>query len=100
ATVVRIAFLPLRVEPGRAFGNHTEDTGMAMETANSAYVTGRLEELQKENEALRDQLRRLSVHETVARGALTEATGEREAAERLVRRVAVEEQATRAEVEA
>lgn len=72
---------------------------MAMDPAGSGYVTGRVEELQRENETLREQLRRAGAQQTVARGALHEAVGEKEASARLAHQVAVEERATRAAVE-
>src|SRR3712207_2557767 len=75
---------------------------MAMDTANTvntAYTTGRIDELQRENQELREQLRRVSVQQTVARNALQEAVGEKEAAAKLAHAVTVEERATRAAVE-
>ncbi len=76
---------------------------MAMGAADPAYSAGRddarLQELQRENETLREQLRRLAAQHTVARGALTEAAAEKDAAERIAHQVVVEERATRAAVE-
>jgi len=72
---------------------------MAMDTANPAYVAGRLEELERENTELREQLRRLAVHQQVSRNALSEAVGQKETAAQLAHKVTVEERATRAAVE-
>lgn len=72
---------------------------MAMGSANPGYLAGRLEELEQENTALREQVRRLSVQQTVTRGAVVEAAQERAVTERLAHQVAVEERATRTAVE-
>ncbi len=71
---------------------------MSAEPVITGYSAGRLDELQRENEALRDQVRRLTVHTQVTRGAIMEAAQEREVAERMAHHVVVEEQATRAAV--
>jgi len=71
-----------------------------MDTARQpVQSTGRLEELQRENLALREQLRQLAATQTVARGAIVEATHEKEATARIAHQVAVEERATRTAVE-
>jgi hypothetical protein len=62
-------------------------------------MPGRLEELQRENERLREQLRRAAAQATVATGAIQEAVQEKEATARIAHQVAVEERATRAAVE-
>ena len=72
---------------------------MAMSASNSEYSAGRLDELQRENEELRERLRQLSTTDVVARGAISQATTERETTARLAHQVAVEERATRAAVE-
>jgi hypothetical protein len=72
---------------------------MAMGASNPGYVPGRLEELQRENERLREQLRRTAAQATVATGAIQEAVQEKEATARIAHQVAVEERATRAAVE-
>jgi hypothetical protein len=72
---------------------------MAMGASDPAFSAGRLEELQRENEELREQVRRLATHETVARGAISEAVHEKEATARMAHQVVVEERATRAAVE-
>ena len=58
-----------------------------------------LEELRRENQALREELRRYSAQQTVARGAIVEAAHEKEATARIAHQVAVEERATRTAVE-
>jgi hypothetical protein len=70
-----------------------------MGASNPGYVPGRLEELQRENERLREQLRRTAAQATVATGAIQEAVYEKEATARIAHQVAVEERATRAAVE-
>jgi flagellar basal body-associated protein FliL len=70
-----------------------------MGASNSGYVPGRMEELQRENDRLRDQLRRTAAQVTVASGAIQEAVQEKEATARIAHQVAVEERATRAAVE-
>lgn len=72
---------------------------MAMGTSNSGFAAGRVEELTRENEALREQIRRASIHNTVTQGAFQEAVTEKETTARLAHQVAVEERATRAAVE-
>lgn len=72
---------------------------MAMGASNSGYVPGRMEELQRENERLREQLRRTAAQVTVATGAIQGAVQEKEATARIAHQVAVEERATRAAVE-
>ena len=72
---------------------------MAMGAPNTAFTAGRMEELQRENEELREQLRRLAAQQTVVKGALNEAANEKEATARMAHQVAVEERATRAAVE-
>lgn len=72
---------------------------MAMGASSPGFMPGRLEELQRENELLREQLRRTATQATVARGAIQEAVYEKEATARLAHQVAVEERATRAAVE-
>lgn len=71
---------------------------MAMEASNPGFSAGRLEELQKENQLLREQLRRTAAQATVAHGAFQEAVQEKETTARLAHQVAVEERATRAAV--
>ena len=72
---------------------------MAMGASNPGFIPGRLEELQRENETLREQLRRSAATATVARGAINEAMTEKEVTARLAHQVAIEERATRAAVE-
>ena len=73
---------------------------MAMDAARpAAYNAGRVEELQRENDALREQLRQYAAQQAVARGAIVEATQEKEATARIAHQVAVEELATRTAVE-
>jgi hypothetical protein len=72
---------------------------MAMGAPNPSYPAGRVDELQRENEELREQLRRFSAQHTVVRGAMQEAATEKEATARMAHQVAVEERATRAAVE-
>jgi len=72
---------------------------MSMGTTDPAFSAGRLEELQRENNLLKEQLRRFSTQSTVAQGALREAVAEKETAANLAHHVAVEERATRAAVE-
>ncbi|MCC2672896.1 MAG: hypothetical protein K0Q72_5368 [Armatimonadetes bacterium] len=72
---------------------------MAMGASNPGFVPGRLEELQRENETLKEQLRRAAVQTTVARGAISDAITEKETTARLAHQVSVEERATRAAVE-
>lgn len=63
-----------------------------------AYGSARLEELQRENDQLREQIRAYAAQHANIRNALQEAAGEREAAERLAHQVTVEERATRTAV--
>jgi hypothetical protein len=70
-----------------------------MGASNPGFVPGRLEELQRENETLKEQLRRAAVQTTVARGAISDAITEKETTARLAHQVSVEERATRAAVE-
>lgn len=72
---------------------------MAMGASKPGFAAGRVEELQRENEALREQLRRASIHNTVTQGAFQDALTEKETTARLTHQVAVEERATRAAVE-
>jgi hypothetical protein len=73
---------------------------MAMDAARQpAQGTGRIEELARENQALREQLRQYAAAQSVARGAIVEAVSEKEAAARIAHQVAVEERATRTAVE-
>ena len=72
---------------------------MALEASNSGFMRGRLEELQRENDELRDQLRRYAIQATVTRSAISDASTEKEATARIAHQVAVEERATRAAVE-
>lgn len=72
---------------------------MSMGAVDPAFAAGRLDELQRENNQLKEQLRRLATQSTVAQGALREAVAEKETAANLVHHVAVEERATRAAVE-
>ena len=68
--------------------------------ATAAQVTGaRIDELQRENELLREQLRTLTVQQQAVHGAVRNATVKEETAARLAHQVAVEERATRAAVE-
>lgn len=66
---------------------------------NPAAAAARADELQRENERLREQLRGMTVQQTAIRNAALEANGEREATERLAHQVVVEERATRTAVE-
>jgi hypothetical protein len=70
-----------------------------MRAPDPAYEAGRITELERENETLREQLRQYAAQATVARGAISEATSEKEATARMAHQVAVEERATRAAVE-
>ena len=72
---------------------------MAMGTPNTAFTAGQVAELQRENEELREQLRRVAAQQTVVAGAISGAAQEREVATRMAHQVAVEERATRAAVE-
>lgn len=72
---------------------------MSMGTVDPAFSAGQMEELKRENNLLKEQLRRLATQSTVAQGALREAVAEKETAANLVHHVAVEERATRAAVE-
>ena len=72
---------------------------MAMGTPNTAFTAGQIAELQRENEELREQLRRVAAQQTVVAGAISGAAQEREVATRMAHQVAVEERATRAAVE-
>ncbi len=66
---------------------------------NPAYGTPRTEELQRENETLREQLRAYAAQQAAIRSAMQEAVGEREATERIAHQMTVEERATRSAVE-
>ena len=66
---------------------------------NPAYGSKRTEELERENETLREQLRAYASQQASVRGAMHEAVGEREATERLAHQMTVEERATRSAVE-
>jgi len=70
-----------------------------MGAARPGYPAGRIEELQRENEDLREQLRRYAAAQSVARGAIEEAAHEKDATARIAHQVAVEERATRTAVE-
>ena len=72
---------------------------MSSDAASPLYTAGRMEELQRENEELREQLRKLAAQQTVTRGAVMGAAHEKEATARLAHHVVVEEQATRAAVQ-
>jgi len=72
---------------------------MAMEAAGAPNGAGRMEELERENAELREQLRRYAAAQTVAKGAVMQAEHEREATARIAHQLVVEEQATRAAVE-
>lgn len=72
---------------------------MSMGAVDPAFSAGRVEELQRENNLLKDQLRRYATQSTVAQGALREAVAEKETAANLAHHVSVEERATRAAVE-
>lgn len=72
---------------------------MAMGAARPGYPAGRIEELQRENEELREQVRRYAAAQTVARGAIEEAAHEKDATARIAHQVTVEERATRTAVE-
>lgn len=69
-----------------------------MGASNPLFAAGQLEQLQRENEELKNQLRRFSAAQTVTRGALMEAAQEKEATARIAHQVVVEERATRAVV--
>ena len=66
---------------------------------NLATTAARIDELQRENEQLRQQLRTYAAEQTVVRGALSEAAHEKDATARIAHQVAVEERATRTAVE-
>ncbi len=66
---------------------------------NPALSAARAEELQRENERMREQLRAYAAQHTNIRNALQEVAGEREATERLAHQVSVEERATRTAVQ-
>jgi len=70
-----------------------------MGASTPGFSAGRVEELQRENEALREQLRRSNARDVVAHGAFQGAVQEKETTARLAHQVAVEERATRAAVE-
>ncbi|MFN3648142.1 MAG: hypothetical protein ACK47B_01075 [Armatimonadota bacterium] len=72
---------------------------MSIEASGTAYAAGRIQELERENRALQEQLRRLATQQTALRGAMQEVEHEREATTRIAQQVRVEEQATRAAVE-
>jgi hypothetical protein len=63
------------------------------------YEAGRIDELERENQSLREQLRQYAAQATVARGAIMEAATEKEATARMAHQAVVEERATRAAVE-
>lgn len=68
--------------------------------ANDAFTPdANVEALQRENDALRAQVRQLAAQQTVARGAIQGAVQEKEATARIAHQVGVEERATRAAVE-
>jgi len=58
-----------------------------------------MEDLERENAELREQLRRYAAAQTVAKGAVIQAAQEKEATARIAHQLVVEEQATRAAVE-
>jgi hypothetical protein len=66
---------------------------------NPALAAARIDELQRENETLKEQVRALAVQQNVVRGALSEAHHEKEATARIAHQVTVEERATRTAVE-
>jgi hypothetical protein len=72
---------------------------MEASRSNPALAAARIEELQRENQTLREQLQSYAAQQTVVRGALTEAAHEKEATARIAHQVAVEERATRTAVE-
>jgi hypothetical protein len=72
---------------------------MAMGASSPGFSAGQVEELTRENAALREQIRRATATNTVAHGAFQEAVTEKETTARLAHQVAVEERATRAAVE-
>lgn len=72
---------------------------MSLETGEPRTMALRLEELERENTALREQMRRVATQQVVSRGALAEAVQEKEATARIASRVTAEERATRAAVE-
>jgi hypothetical protein len=72
---------------------------MAMGASRPAVDSSRLEELQQENDTLREQMRQYAAQATVGKGALSEAVHEKEAAAKIAHQVMVEEQATRTAVE-
>lgn len=72
---------------------------MEASRTSPAYGSPRTEELQRENEALKEQVRAYAAQQDAIRRAMQEAIGEREAAERLAHQVAVEERATRTAVQ-
>jgi len=72
---------------------------MEASRSNPALAAARIEELQRENETLKEQLRSYATQQTVVRGALSEAAHEKEATARMAHQVAVEERATRTAVE-
>ena len=73
---------------------------MSVGATDPAFSAGRIDELQRENNVLKEQLRRFSTQANVAQGAYREAVAEKETAANLVHHVAVEERVTRAAVEA
>jgi hypothetical protein len=72
---------------------------MAIDASDASFLNSRIEELQRENAGLREQLRQYAATATVARGQIQEAVHEKEATARMAHQVAVEERATRAAVE-
>lgn len=72
---------------------------MSLEMSEPRTMALRLEELERENAALREQIRRAATQQVVSRGALAEAVQEKEVAARIASQVAAEERATRAAVE-
>lgn len=72
---------------------------MSLEMSEPRTMALRLEELERENAALREQIRRAATQQVVSRGALAEAVQEKEVAARIASQVTAEERATRAAVE-
>lgn len=72
---------------------------MALGASRPGYSAGGVDELQRENAELREQLRRLSTAQVVAQGAVQEAEHEKEATMRMAGAVTAEERATRTVVE-
>lgn len=72
---------------------------MAMSVSDPGFLAARIDELEGENNRLREQLRAYAAQQTVVRGALSEAAVEKDATARMAHQVVVEERATRAAVE-